>query len=59
MVELDALMFVGREFHNIAADVSKSRLPCLMVMWRFGTSDVVDADRSALLGWYQLSMSHR
>ena len=45
-------MLVGREFHRAAVDVAISRLPYLMVLLRFGTSDVVDEDRNGLAGVY-------
>ena len=40
----------GKGFHNAADDVSRIRLPYLMVIFLFGTNDVVEADRRVLAG---------
>ena len=44
---------LGREFHNTAVDVSISLFPYRIVLLQFGTSDVVDEERSGLAGEYQ------
>ena len=42
------LILLGKLFHKTAVDVSNSLFPCRTVSLRFGTSDVVDADRNVL-----------
>ena len=44
------LILVGKLFHKTAFGVSNSLLPYRTVLLRFGTSDVVDADRNVLAG---------
>ena len=39
------LISIGNVFHNVAAEVSNKRLPYLTVLFLFGTSDVVNAER--------------
>ena len=53
------LMLLGRLFHRVAEDVLKIRLPVRMVLFLFGTKDVVDADLSGLFGVYQFSNSRK
>ena len=48
---------LGREFHSAAVDVSISLFPYLIVLLRFGTSDVVNEERSGLAGEYQWNKS--
>ena len=48
---LALLMWFGRAFHRVAADVPISRLPYRIVLLLLG-SDVVDADLRALEGVY-------
>ena len=45
-------------FHSAPANVSSNRLPYLTFLLRFGTSDVVDAERNGLEGVYQFNNSH-
>ena len=47
---MDSLMLFGNPFHSTAADVSMSRFPYLTVLFRLGTSEVVEAERRARLG---------
>ena len=47
------LILLGKLFHKTAVDVSNSLFPYHTVLFRFGTSDVVDADRNVLAGVYQ------
>ena len=51
-------MLCGNPFHSTAADVSMSRVPYLTVLFRLGTSEVVEAERRSRLGWYQFISSH-
>ena len=44
------LILLGKLFHKTAVDVSNSLFPYRTVLFRFGTSDVVDADRNVLAG---------
>ena len=46
-------MSLGREFHNAAVDVSITLFPYLIVLLQFGTSDVVNEERTGLAGEYQ------
>ena len=50
---LASFKWLGRVFHNVAEEVSIRRLPIRIVLFLFGISDVVDADRRGRLGWYQ------
>ena len=45
-------------FHSAPAIVSSNRLPYLTVLLRFGTSDVVDAERNGREVVYQFNNSH-
>ena len=47
------LILLGKLFHKTAVDVSNSRFPYRTVILRFGTNDVVDADRNVFAGVYQ------
>ena len=51
------LIVFGKLFHKTAVDVSNSLFPYHTVLLRFGTSNVVDADRNVLAGVYQCSKS--
>ena len=48
---------LGRPFHNAAVDVSINLFPNRIVLLRCGTSEVDDAERSALAGEYQWNRS--
>ena len=52
------LILLGKLFYKTAVDVSNSLFSYRTVLLRFGTSDVVDADRNVLAGVYQWSKSH-
>ena len=47
------LVLLGKLFHKTAVEVSNNLFPYRIVLLRFGTSDVVDADRNVLAGVYQ------
>ena len=53
------LMPSSRVFHSVAAAVSVSRLSSITVLLLLGTNDVVFADLSCLVGWYQFNSSYR
>ena len=44
----------GKMFHSVANLIR----PYLIVLFLFGTSDVIEADLSDLGGWYQFNSSH-
>ena len=52
-------MLLGSVFHRVADDVLKIRLPVRIVLFLFGTSDVVDADLNGLFGVYQFNSSRK
>ena len=52
IIFLALLIWFGRAFHGVAADVPISRPPYRFVLLRLGTSDVVDADLRAQVEAY-------
>ena len=52
-----SLISLGSTFHNAAVDVSINLLPNRIVLLRCGTSEVDDAERSALAGECQWTRS--
>ena len=52
-------MLLGRLFHRVAEDMLKIHPPVRMVLFLFGTKDLVGADFNGLFGVYQFSNSCR